>query len=248
MEKEMIHLDDIKAFVHTDREKKIDTVLPIITTLIAGLVIILSISPDYLRELNPITLFLLSIACALPVWSLNQLLWWYLGRKVSSELIGKVVFIFDVSGKEKKVLSFALSQLMKALDIMRFIPSKNIANLVTILTIYLGAAIIYFTSGSPALLYGIIFLLSLIIWLGGWYALHRTGRKIDVEPLKNAWEQLKNNEELLANINEHFERIEKMVLSRTSLLMNEEEAAEPDNRKKETVKKKKRKRSTSNVE
>ena len=207
----MIHLDDLKAFVHVDREKKIDTVLPLITTLIAGLVIILSISPDYLRELNPFTLFLLSVACALPVWSLNQLLWWHLGRRVSGELVGKVVFIFDVSGKEKKVLSFALAQLMKAFDVMRFIPSKNIANLVTILTIYLGAAIIYFTFNSPALLYGTIFALSLIIWLGGWYALHRTCRKIDVEPLKNAWQQLKNNEELLANINEHFERIEKMV-------------------------------------
>ena len=248
MEKEMIHLDDIKAFVHVDREKKTDTILPIITTLIAGLVIILSISPDYLRELNPITLFLLSVACALPVWSLNQLLWWYLGRKVSSELIGKVVFVFDVAGKEKKVLSFALGQLMKALDIMRFIPSKNIANLVTILTIYLGAAIIYFTINSPALLYGTIFTLSLIIWLGGWFALHRTSRKIDVEPLKNAWEQLKNNEELLANINEHFERIEKMVLSRASLLTNEKDDAESVDLKEDTPKKKKRKRPTSNIE
>ena len=245
MENEMIHLDDIKAFVHVDRDRKIDTILPLITTLIAGLVIILSISPDYLRELNPITLFLLSIACALPVWSLNQLLWWYLGRRVSAELVGKFVYIFDVSGKEKKVLSFALGQLMKALDVMRFIPSKNIANLVTILTIYLGAAIIYFTSGSPALLYGIIFSLSLIIWLGGWYVLHRTGRKIDVEPLKNAWEQLKNNEELLANINEHFERIEKMVLSRTSLLVKEKDDAEPVDLKEDTAKTKKRKRPTS---
>jgi hypothetical protein len=232
----MIHLDDIKSFVHVDREKKIDTVLPLITTLIAGLIIILSISPDYLRELNPITLFLLSIACALPVWALNQLLWWYLGRKVSGELVGKVVFIFDVSGKEKKVLSFALAQLMKALDIMRFIPSKNIANLVTILTIYLGAAVLYFTPGSPPLLYGIIFSLSLIIWLGGWFALHRTSRKIDVEPLKNAWQQLKNNEELLENINEHFERIEKMALSRTSLLVKETDHEESDDQEEETAK------------
>jgi len=102
MENYMIHLDDLKAFVHVDREKKIDTVLPLITTLIAGLIIILSISPEYLRELNPITLFLLSIACALPVWSLNQLLWWHLGRRVSGELVGKIVSVFDVSGKEKK--------------------------------------------------------------------------------------------------------------------------------------------------
>jgi hypothetical protein len=244
----MIHLDDIKAFVHVDREKKIDTILPLITTLIAGLVIILSISPDYLRELNPITLFLLSVACALPVWSLNQLLWWHLGRKVSSELVGKVAFIFDVSGKEKKVLSFALGQLMKAFDVMRFIPSKNIANLVTILTIYIGAAVIYFTFNSPALLYGTIFALSLIIWLGGWFALHRTCRKIDVEPLRNAWEQLKSEEELLARINEHFVRIEKMVLSRTSLLMNDKDSVESVDLKEETAKKKKRKRPTSNIE
>jgi hypothetical protein len=242
----MINLDDIKAFVHTDRDKKIDTILPILTTLIAGLIIIISISPDYLRELNPFTLFLLSIACALPVWSLNQLLWWHLGRKVSSELVGKIAYLFDVTGKEKKVLSFALGQLMKALDVMRFIPSKNIANLVTILTIYIGAAILYFTPGSPPLLYGIIFALSLIIWLGGWFTLHRTSRKIDVEPLKNAWEQLKSNEELLANINEHFERIEKMVLSRTSLLVKEKDAAESVDLKEDTIKKKKRKRPTSN--
>jgi hypothetical protein len=230
MVNEMIHLDDIKAFVHVDREKKIDTILPLLTTLNSGLIIIISISPDYLRELNPFTLFLLSVACALPVWSLNQLLWWHLGRKVSGELVGKIVFIFDVSGKEKKVLSFALAQLMKAIDVMRFIPSKNIANLVTILTIYLGAAVIYFTFNSPALLYGTIFSLSLSIWLGGWYALHRTGRKIDVESLKEAWGQLKNNEELLTHINQHFERIEKMVQSRTSLFMNEKDAAESGSR------------------
>jgi len=129
---------------------------------------------------------------------------------------------------------------MKALDVMRFIPAKNIDNLVTILTIYIGAAILYFTSGSPALLYGIIFALCLIIWLGGWFALRRASRKTDVEPLKNAWQQLKNNEELLANINEHFERIEKMVLSRTSLLVNEEDAVEPVDREEDTVKKKKK--------
>jgi hypothetical protein len=227
----MIHLDDIKAFVHVDREKKIDTILLLITALISGLIIIISISPDYLRELNPFTLFLLSVACALPVWSLNQLLWWHLGRRVSVEIIAKIVFIFDVSGKEKKVLSFALAQLMKAIDVMRFIPSKKIADLVTILTIYLGAAAIYFTSTSPALLYGTIFSLSLIIWLGGWYALHRTCQKIDVELLKKAWEQLKNNEELLAHINQHFERIEKMVQSR---FMNKKDTAESVNREEDS--------------
>jgi hypothetical protein len=222
----MIHFDDIKSFIHVDRDKRIDMILPVLTTLISGLVIILLISPEYLRELNPFTLFLLSVACALPVWAFNQLLWWHLGRKISSELVAKAAYIFAVSGKGKKVLSFALSQLMKAIDVMRFIPSRNIANLVTILTIYLSAVVIYFTSNSPALLYGAIFSLSLIIWLVGLYVLHRASRKIDVEPLKVIWEQLKNNEELLMHINQHFERVEKMVHSRTSLFKHKENTDE----------------------
>lgn len=207
----MINLDDIKAIVHANREKKIDTIIPIIATLISGLIIILSISPNYLTELNPFTLFLLSIAAALPVWSLNQLLWWYLGRKVLDKLVAKMVLIFDISGKEKKVLSFALAQLMKALDVMRFIPLKNIANLITILTIYVGAVTLYFTFNSPALLYATIFSLSLIIWLVSWAVLYRSCRKIEVEPLKNIWQQLKNDEELIAKFNQYFERIENML-------------------------------------
>jgi hypothetical protein len=222
----MIHFDDIKKFVHVDRDKRIDMILPVLTTLISGLVIILLISPEYLRELNPFTLFLLSVACALPVWAFNQLLWWHLGRKISSELVAKAAYIFAVSGKGKKVLSFALGQLMKAIGVMRFIPSRDIANLVTILTIYLSAVVIYFTSNSPALLYGAIFSLSLIIWLVGLYVLHRVSRKIDVEPLKVIWEQLKNNEELLMHINQHFERVEKMVHSRTSLFKHKENTDE----------------------
>jgi hypothetical protein len=222
----MIHFDDIKSFIHVDRDKRIDMILPVLTTLISGLVIILLISPEYLRELNPFTLFLLSVACALPVWAFNQLLWWHLGRKISSELVAKAAYIFAVSGKGKKVLSFALGQLMKAIGVMRFIPSRDIANLVTILTIYLSAVVIYFTSNSPALLYGAIFSLSLIIWLVGLYVLHRVSRKIDVEPLKVIWEQLKNNEELLMHINQHFERVEKMVHSRTSLFKHKENTDE----------------------
>ena len=226
----MVHLDEIKSFIHVDRDKKIDMILPVLTTLISGLVIILFISPEYLRELNPFTLFLLSIACALPVWAFNQLLWWYLGRRVSGELVAKIAYIFAVSGKEKKVLSFALGQLMKAIDVMRFIPSKDIANLITILTIYLSTVVIYFTSNSPALLYGAIFSLSLIIWLIGLYILRSTSRKIEVEPLKDVWDQLKNNEELLMHINQHFERVEKMVYSGTSLLKhkkNKDESEKP---------------------
>ncbi len=231
----MIHLDEIKSFIHVDRDKKIDMILPVITTLISGLVIILLISPEYLRELNPFTLFLLSIACALPVWAFNQLLWWYLGRRVSGELVAKIAYIFAVSGKEKKVLSFALGQLMKAIDVMRFIPSKDIANLITILTIYLSGVVIYFTSNSPALLYGAIFSLSLIIWLVGLYILRRTSRKIEVEPLKDVWDQLKNNEELLMHINQHFERVEKMVYSGTSLLKHKKNKDESEETHKKNV-------------
>ena len=206
-----MHFDDIKTFIHSDRNHMIDTVVPIIVTLVSGLIIIISISPEYLRELNPFTLFLLSIAAALPIWALNQLYWWHIGRQVSGRLTARIVMILDVSGKEKKALSFAISQLMKAIDIVRFIPSKNIANLVTVITIYLGAAASYFTAGSPARLYAYILLAGFFMWLFGLAILHRVSKKIDVEPLKEAWKQLKTNEELIAHINAHFEKLEALV-------------------------------------
>ena len=211
----MIHLDDLKAFVHNDRNKTKDMILPIITTLISGLIIILSISPQYLSELNPFTLLLLSVASALPVWAVNQLLWLHLERRVTSQIVARIVLAFDISVKEKKVLSFALSRLLKAIDIMRFIPSKDIANLVTIVTIYLGAVVVYFTSQSPAGLYITILSFSLIVWLACLFVLHSYCQKIDVKPLKKAWEHLINNVELHDQINRHFERIEKLIQMRT---------------------------------
>ena len=211
----MINLDDLKTFVHNDQSTQKEMFLPIITTLISGLVIILSISPEYLRELNPFTLFLLSVASALPVWAVNQLLWLHLERRVSSQIVGRIVLIFDVSGKEKKVLSFALSRLMKTIDIMRFIPSKDIANLTTVITIYLGAVFVYFTGQSPASLYLVILSLSFLVWLVCLLVLQSYCKKIDVKPLKKAWEHLINNVELHDQINRHFERIEKLIQMRT---------------------------------
>ena len=209
----MIHLKDMKSLLHHKQDNKTDAILSIVVTLISGMVILLSISPEYLRELNPFTLLLLSIAAALPVWAFNQLLWWYFGRKVSATLVGKATGIFAVSEKSKKIISFALSQLMTALDVMRFIPVRKIASLLTILTIYIGSVVSYFTFNSPAVLYGTIFSLSFIIWLIGLFVLHRSCRKFDERSLKEAWSQLKNNEELVAKINSYFERIELIVQS-----------------------------------
>lgn len=219
----MINLDDLKTFVHNDQNAKKEMFLPIITTLISGLVIILSISPEYLRELNPFTLFLLSVASALPVWAVNQLLWLHLERRVSSQIVGRIVLVFDVSSKEKKVLSFALSRLMKTIDIMRFIPSKDIANLTTVITIYLGAVFVYFTGQSPASLYLFILSLSLVVWLVCLLVLQSYCKKIDVKPLKKAWEHLINNVELHDQINRHFERIEKLIQMRTGQEMPEDD-------------------------
>ena len=223
----MIHLDDLKSLVRNDRNNTNDMILPVITTLISGLIIILSISPQYLRELNPFTLLLLSIASALPIWAVNQLLWMHLERRVTSQSVGRIVLAFDVSVKEKKVLSFALSRLIKAIDIMRFIPSKDIANLITIITIYLGAVFVYFTGQSPAKLYMFIFALSLIVWLICLLVLRSYCQKINVMPLKKAWEQLINNEELRGQINRHLEIIERLIQTRTSMNPFEKDPAEP---------------------
>ena len=211
----MIDLDHLKSFVHLDREKETRSLLPLLVTLVSGLVIIVSISPSYLRELHPFTLLLLSVCSALPVWAFNQLLWWLLGRRVSGELVKRIVLLFDLSPMERRALSFALGQLMKVLDVVRFIPSKRIADLVTVVTIYLGVVMTYFTLNSLALLYGIMFLLGLIIWFVGLCVLHRVCRKIDVAPIKAAWEQLRHNDALLAQLNQHFETIETLIRART---------------------------------
>ncbi len=220
-------LNDIKPIIRSDRNKKVDMILPVITTLISGLIIIISISPEYLRELNPVTLFLLSIASALPIWAVNQLFWMHLERMVTSQIVGRIVLAFDVSAKEKKVLSFALSRLIKAIDIMRFIPSKDIANLITIITIYLGAVFVYFTDQSPAKLYMFIFALSLIVWLICLLVLRSYCQKINVMPLKKAWEQLINNEELRGQINRHLEIIERLIQARTSMNSVEKDPNDP---------------------
>lgn len=210
-EKKTIQLDDIKSFVRSDRNSRLNAIVPVLVTLISGLMIIISISPVYLRELNPFTLFLLSIAAALPIWALNQLYWWHIGRRVSSEVSARVVMILQVSGRERKALSFAIYQLMKAIDIVRFIPSKSIANLVTIATIYIGVVANYFTNGTPAQLYGYILLPGFLVWLIGLLFVRRACRKIDIEPLQEAWQQLKANDDLIAHIDALFERTLDLV-------------------------------------
>ena len=124
-------------------------------------------------------------------------------------------------------MSFALTRLMKAFGVMRFVPTKDIANLVTIVTIYFGAVLVYFTEQSPAILYITILTLSLLIWLVSLCVLQRYCQKIDIKPIKKAWEELITNDELLGHISQHFTRIEELVRSRTSADPREEEPDQP---------------------
>ena len=158
-------------------------------------------------------MLLLSISCALPVWAWNQLLWWHIGRSVSSEIVARMTYILDVPEGRKKAYAFALSRLLKSLNVLRFIPYRDIANLVTVITIYAGGALGHLAGISPAMLYGGIMGLSVLVWIIGLFALHRSCRKVDVEPLRELWQELKNKDELLETINSHAERIEKLLVS-----------------------------------
>jgi hypothetical protein len=205
----------IQQSIGPHRENNWQFLVPVVTVLISGLVIILAISPEYLRELNPVTLLLLSIACALPIWAWNQLLWWHIGRSVSGEIVAKMTYILDVPEVRKKAYAFALSSLLKSLNVLRFIPYRDIANLVTVITIYTGGAFCYLAgTSSPAILYGGITGLSFLVWIIGLFALHRSCRKIDVEPLRELWRELKNKDELLETVNSHIVRIEKLLVSK----------------------------------
>jgi hypothetical protein len=110
---------------------------------------------------------------------------------------------------------------------MRFIPSKNMADLTTILVIYLGTVVMYFSHNSPALLYSTILLLSLSVWLVGLFFLHKEIQKINMEPLKIMWDQLKNNDQLLSDISSHFVRLEKLIQERVSIHLHGGPTPEP---------------------
>ena len=208
-----MNLGSLKESIRPRRESGLQVLIPVVTVLISGMVIILAVSPAYLRELHPLTLLLLSVACALPVWALNQLMWWQVGRSISGAIVAKITYILDVAPARRKAYAFALSQLLKSLDVLRFVPYRDLANLATVITIYAGAAICYLTQCTPAMLYGWIIGLSAVVWLLGLFALHQSCRKIDVEPLRELWQELKDKDALLASINEHAVRMEKMLMA-----------------------------------
>jgi len=208
-----MNLGSLKESIRPRRETGLQVLIPVATVLISGMVILLTVSPAYLRELHPLTLLLLSVACALPVWALNQLMWWQVGRSITGAIIAKMTYILDVAPAHKKAYAFALSQLLKSIDVLRFVPYRDIANLTTVITIYAGAAICYLTECTPAMFYGWIIGLSVVVWLLGLFALQRSCRKIDVEPLHELWHELKDKDALLAMINEHLARMEKILIA-----------------------------------
>jgi hypothetical protein len=181
------------------------------TTLVSGLVIIVSISPEYLSELNPFTLLLLSIACSLPFWALNQLLWLQISKSITAELVQKIVFIIDVSGNHQKELSFALRQIFKLVDVIRFVPYQKIGNLVTVISIYVSAAIYYFLNSSPAVLFLLALAMGIVLWSIGLYASHALCRKIDAEPLRALWHKVREHDEIAHEINRQFKRMEEIL-------------------------------------
>jgi hypothetical protein len=208
-----MNLTDIWSSIRPARESALHAVVPVATVLVSGLVVILAVSPDYLRALHPFTLLLLAVACALPVWAWNQLLWWYTGRSVSAVLVGQITYVLDVPEARRAAYAFALSELLKATDVIRFVPHKHVADLVTVITIYVGAALCHLAGASPATLYACILALGVLVWAVGLVVLGRSVRSVDVEPLRELWHELRTNDELLANVGRHLERMEKALSS-----------------------------------
>ena len=181
------------------------------TTLVSGLVIIVSISPEYLSELNPFTLLLLSIACSLPFWALNQLLWWQISTSITADLVQKIVFIADISEHHQKELSFALRQIFRLTDVIRFVPYQKIGNLVTVISIYVSCGIYYFLKSSPAALFLLALAMGIVLWLIGLALLHAFCRRIDAESLQALWHKVREHDEIAGEINRQFKRIEEIL-------------------------------------
>jgi hypothetical protein len=208
-----MNLGDIQNFLRPARESAWQALIPVATVLVSGLVIILAVSPGYLRELHPFTLLLLAVACALPIWAWSQLLWWYTGRSVSAALVGKITYVLDVPETRRAAYAFALSELLKATDVIRVVPHKHVADLVTVITIYVGAALCHLAGASPVTLYACILALGVLVWAVGLVVLRRSVSRVDVGPLRELWHELRTNDELLANVGRHLERMEKALSS-----------------------------------
>jgi len=208
-----MNLGSLQQSVRPARESGLQLLIPVLTVLIAGLVIILVVSPSYLSELHPLTLLLLSVACALPVWALNQLMWWHIAHRISDELVTKIIAMFEIPQNRRRVYAFALSRLLKSLNILRFVPYRDMANLATVITIYTGSAICYLVAATPPVVYVSSIGLSLLIWIMGLIVLHRSCRKIDVATVRDLWLELKDQDELLASVHEHLVGMEKRLMA-----------------------------------
>lgn len=202
-----MHLPNLKNMINSEPNRNREMLMWMATTFISGIVIILSVSPNYLQELPPFTLLLLSIACALPVWTLNQLLWWQIGRIVSHQLVKKLVCLLDISEHHQKEFAFALSKIFSLVDVMRFIPHAHIANIVTVVSIYASVAIVYFISASPAILYVTIASCSLLIWLVSVIIILNVCRKLDPLPMRDVIRELKHDQRLHQRISLYLEQI-----------------------------------------
>ena len=109
-------------------------------------------------------------------------------------------------------MNLALSELLKALDVLRFVPYKNLANLITVLTIYLGAALCYVSGGSQITLAATIFSLGLLVWLCALLTMLHSIHKLDVQPLQELWQEVKHKDDFIAAIHTHLERMEQRLL------------------------------------
>ena len=130
-----------------------------------------------------------------------------------AELVQKIVFIADVSERHQKALSFALRQIFRLTDVIRFVPYQKIGNLVTVISIYVSCGIYYFIKSSPAVLFILALAIGILSWLIGLYALHALCRKTDAEPLRAFWQQIRDNDEIAHEINNQFKRMEEILRS-----------------------------------
>lgn len=64
----------IEKILNIRIEKKFSFLVTIFATLISGFVIIFSINPEYAKDLNPLTIILMSFSAIAPLYLLNQLI------------------------------------------------------------------------------------------------------------------------------------------------------------------------------
>ena len=215
---------DFKEFLGFSKRDKIRIALFVLSTVGSGFIIVFSISPNSLKGLNDLALLILFIVVIFPVWFINQVLWWLIWIRVFKEFAKRIVTLMGLPSEAKESFSSFLDQELVPNLVLKYFPLSLVADFFTIMSSYFGAGIIYLTSKSIILLYGIIILFNLSVYIILDRFVVYICQNIKKDQLKSLFrpiiDDLKKDKKFIKHLDERLKRIENIIKERNKTLSN----------------------------